>query len=146
MGTPVNITASSQAPTTTRPRPPVRANHRLAEFVCIDCGCKSATSLSMAGRVVRCPPCQVRYRNVERRKRSDRYPNGRASMVAQVGGPYRVVFDPLDSFTPRASFTRSELDDMLKLEYLADGTRFAHVNGHEYHVICGRLYRMGAQG
>jgi len=65
-------------------------------------------------------------------------------MVAQVGGPYRVVFDPLDSFTPRASFTRSELDDMLALKYLADGTRFAHVNGHEYHVICGRLYRMEA--
>ena len=124
----------------TRPRPPVRANHRLAEFTCIDCGCKSATSLSMAGRVVRCPPCQVRYHNVDR----IRYPNGRASMVAQVGGPYRVVFDPLDSFTPRASFTRSELDDMLALKYLADGTRFAHVNGHEYHVICGRLYRMEA--
>ena len=124
----------------TRPRPSVRANHRLAEFVCIDCGRKSATSLSMAGRVVRCPPCQVHYRNVER----IRYPNGRASMVAQVGGPYRVVFDPLDSFTPRASFTRAELDDMLELKYLADGTRFAHPNGHEYHVICGRLYRMGA--
>jgi len=96
----------------------------------------------MAGRVVRCPPCQVRYHNVERRKRSDRYPNGRPSMVAQVGGPYRVVFDPLDSFTPRASFTRSELDDMLNLKYLADGTRFTHPNGHEYHVICGRLYRV----
>ena len=129
----------------TRPRPPVRANHRLAEFTCVGCGRKSATSLSMAGRVVRCPPCQVRYRNVERvRANKFAYPNGRASMVAQVGGPYRVVFDPLDSFTPRASFTRVELDDMLKLEYLADGTRFAHPNGHEYHVICGRLYRMGA--
>ena len=142
--------SSSVTCNVTRPRPPVepaktqvRANHRLAEFVCVGCGRKSATSLSMAGRVVRCPPCQVRYRNVERiRANKFAYPNGRASMVAQVGGPYRVVFDPLDSFTPRASFTRSELDNMLALEYLADGTRFAHPNGHEYHVICGRLYRV----
>ena len=45
-------------------------------------------------------------------------------LVAGVGGPYKVVYDPLDSFTCNSSFTRTEIREMIHDEYLAIGTRF----------------------
>ncbi len=37
---------------------------------------------------------------------------------------YFVIYDPLDSFTNGSSFTRAEIMEMLRAEYLAIGTRF----------------------
>ena len=37
---------------------------------------------------------------------------------------YRVIYDPLDSFGENSSFTRREIEEMLREEYLAIGTRF----------------------
>ena len=46
---------------------------------------------------------------------------------------YRVIYDPLDSFGERSEFSRQEIDDMLRSEYLAIGTRFRR-GKYEYRV------------
>jgi len=53
--------------------------------------------------------------------------------------PYKVIFDPLDSFTANSSFSRNEIDDMLSMGYLARGTRFRK-NGSVYEV--NEFYRL----
>lgn len=37
---------------------------------------------------------------------------------------YRVVYDPLNTFTDNSEFTRPEIEEMCRLEYLAIGTEF----------------------
>ena len=44
--------------------------------------------------------------------------------LSKNGGPYRVVYDPCNSFTDGSSFRRTEIAEMLANEHLAIGTRF----------------------
>ena len=46
---------------------------------------------------------------------------------------YRVIYDPLDSFGERSEFSRQEIEEMLRSEYLAIGTRFRR-GKYEYRV------------
>jgi len=52
-----------------------------------------------------------------------RYTRGSGSGYSREGGSYRVVYDPLDTFTSSSSFRRSEIMEMVNNEYLAIGTR-----------------------
>ncbi len=61
--------------------------------------------------------------NTESKKLYKMRGNGK-DIYKNWGGPYRVVYDPLDTFTSNSSFRRSEIMDMLRDEYLAIGTRF----------------------
>jgi len=72
----------------------------------------------MRKRSLRCTKCRADY--------------GIISGTA-FGGPYRVVHDPCDTFGYNSSFSRSEIDDMLKLGFLAIGTVFQR-NGSRYVV------------
>ena len=54
----------------------------------------------------------------------------------RLGGPYRVVYCPCNSFTYGSSFRRSEIAEMLENEYLAIGTRFRR-GVIEYEVSSG---------
>ena len=65
----------------------------------------------------RCKFCKSAYKNYRRRGNAK-------NIYKNTGGPYRVVYDPCNSFTIGSSFRRSEIAEMLNSEYLAIGTRF----------------------
>ena len=48
---------------------------------------------------------------------------------------YRVVYDPCNSFSINSSFTRCEIDDMLREEYLAIGTTFLRNRDNTRHRV-----------
>ena len=64
--------------------------------------------------------CKVCHRNNKYYKNRGKARN----IYPRTGGPYRVIYDPCNSFTIGSSFRRSEIMDMLNSEYLAIGTRF----------------------
>ena len=96
---------------------------------CIDCGNPYSVACNMRKRSLRCPKCRMDYRREYKRAGRVR---GIVSGTA-FGGPYRVLHDPCDTFGYNSSFSRSEIDDMLKFGYLAIGTVFQR-NGSRYVV------------
>jgi hypothetical protein len=48
---------------------------------------------------------------------------------------YRVIYDPCDSFSLCSEFTRVEIYEMLKEEYLAIGTTFLRKRDKTYHKV-----------
>ena len=77
------------------------------------------------GRMNDCMKCRKIVLQRWRRDKANGYSRG--------GGPYRLVYDPLDSFTSNSSFKRTEIAEMLNSEYLAIGTRFRN-DGKEFEV------------
>ena len=101
----------------------------------------------------RCPNCETEKDNSEFNNHSNRndglqpicrectrakWAEYRLRKKMGVVGPgytaqYRVVYDPLDSFTNDSWYTANEIADMLSKEYLAIGTRFRR-GEYEYRV------------
>ena len=106
-----------------------RRTHERTIQNCIDCGNPYSVASSMRKRSLRCTKCRADYRRDYKRACRVR---GIVSGTA-FGGPYRVVHDPCDTFGYNSSFSRSEIDDMLKLGFLAIGTVFQR-NGSRYVV------------
>ena len=73
----------------------------------------SKNKVTKTGRASWCRACRAEY------KRGRYNPSDNSKWRR-----YYVVYDPLDSFGERSSFTRQEIDDMLHEEYLAIGTLF----------------------
>ena len=65
------------------------------------------------------PCCSIRQREF-RSKRG----KGMTASKHKIGGAYKVVYCPCDSFTRNSSFTREQVYKMLNDEFLAIGTRF----------------------
>jgi hypothetical protein len=68
------------------------------------------------------PCCSIRQAKNRARLRVNNGTN--AASKHKVGGPYKVVYCPCDSFTRNSSFTRAAIRKMLKDEFLFVGTRF----------------------
>ena len=97
-----------------------RRSHEKTTQNCIDCGDEYSVACHMRKRSLRCEKCRANYRRDYKRACRVR---GIISGTA-FGGPYRVTYDPLDTFGYNSSFSRVEIDDMLHLGYLAIGTIF----------------------
>ena len=67
------------------------------------------------------PCCSIRQREHRGRAKSG---NDRAASKHKIGGAYKLVYCPCDSFTRNSSFTREQVYEMLNDEFLAIGTRF----------------------
>ena len=75
-----------------------------------------------------CKECKNLFAKKWRKSRGKGIYAGKVN-AHKLGGPYRVIYDPCDSFTKGSSFRRTEIAEMLANEYLAIGTRFRSDKG-----------------
>ena len=82
----------------------------------------SRNKATKTGRASYCKVCRAEWKRIRRKPSySNRWQR------------YYVIYDPIDSFTKTSSFTKDEIMDMLRNEYLAIGTRF-RCGADEYQV------------
>ena len=91
------------------------------------------SGVSTICKVCRCKA--TRDYNKKKRKKAKEHVVGRRWGVKTNQVLYKVVYDPWDSFTCRSQFTRREIYDMLRENFLAPGTRFFRKRDKTYHEI-----------
>ena len=68
-------------------------------------------------------------------KLSEEYNSGPRKEKTSKIVTYRVIYDPCDSFSVCSEFTRAEVYEMLKADYLAIGTTFFRKRDKTYHQV-----------
>jgi len=108
------------------------AGNRTFEKACRDCGAPFVAKISHAERMVRCPACQQAHNYAKKRAYQEK------DFEISIGGPYKLIYDPDDSWCVGSSFKRHEIRDMLRLFFLVEGTRFTR-DGAVYEIRGGKM-------
>ena len=77
-----------------------------------------------------CRECKSRTKYGETKQRHGPRMNKSSNVIT-----YRVVYDPCDSFSVASEFSRPEIYDMLREEYLAIGTTFFRNRDDSFHRV-----------
>jgi hypothetical protein len=116
--------------------------HRLNErcdqpYYCEVCGRKSYTTRGWVGRVKYCSDkCKRDGYNRARRARTN---GGPGAPQGKVGGPWRIIRDPDESWSHHSTLTLNEARDLVQRGYLAIGLELRHEKlGSVYCVTNGQ--------
>lgn len=119
----------------------VERSHRRVERICIDCGEVFEASYnrcgSLRGKPLRCSICQAEYKRryaIERHRELASLRTHR-SMI-RVGGAYRIIRDPCQSWSPNGSLAFGELQQLAAMGYLDTGMQWS--NGKHTWEVWGK--------
>ena len=91
------------------------------------------------GHSNKCKQCCSEYEKKRNLKRSREYRKYGLQSKPRSWIKYRVIYDPCNSFGYASEFTRVELYEMLKADYLAIGTRFIRNRDGTHHYITTKM-------